>query len=194
MCDAFRSIATSTYSNATNTFDGSIVAPRSGNDFRFFGLIAGPGIELIQTPTQVLIRQASIFTRSGMYMNLGQNITHTSPVDFYPDLFANLPGQFNDGYYSDGVITFPSTNSYTISVSITHASDDITATLEDLQGIQYATGVKTYNSPNPSTFRNSLSFSRTLDIPGGTQLRLRLTSQSSGTILLSKSFITVYLI
>lgn len=192
MCDAIRSITSATYSNATDTFDASIVAPRQDNDFRFYGLIAGPGVSLVQTPTQVIIDQTATYVRSGMKMNMGSDFDYTLPINYYPELQSNLPGEYNDGYYADGVIRIPTTGFYTISVCVSHISNDITAILEDIDGLQYATGTNSFTGP--AIYRNSLSYSRSLQLQGGTQLRLRLISQSSGTLLASKSYITAYLI
>jgi hypothetical protein len=189
MCDASNELqSSSTYSNAAVVFDATIVGVRDVNDFRFYGLIAGPGISILETATTVTVIDEPTVGVIGMFMNMGADLVYGVPISYVPQLDSTGLGQYNNGLYAAGIITPQVSGSHTLSWLVSFMSTNINVIVEYLDGTLIA------NSPyrfDDRTRPTSVGSTRTLDLVGGVPIRLRIVSTSPGTLLLSNSYITV---
>lgn len=183
-CNPSNNIATDcTYSNADPTADASIVGTQNGNDFPFFGVIAGPGISVTQTPTTVQVDQLATTTSMGMFVNMGQDLTYGVPISYIVEFDASGPGQYDQ---LNSIV--PVTGSVFVSWSVSYVSTNITVQLEDANtGVVLARSAMNFSSIRPDT----ISSARDLDLVAGQQLRLRIISTSPGQLLLSRSYFTL---
>lgn len=174
-----------TYSNAATVFDATIVGTRNDNDFRFYGVTAEPGISLTQTATNVQISQIQQVPM-GLYMNLGQDVQYNNNINYIPQLDSSGFGQYNS-LYTD-VITIPTTGPYLVSWLVSHIGTSLNVFFELEDGTLFAQSrYKVPVDPRP----NSVSSSRILDLVAGQQFRLRVSAYDAGTLLLSKSYLTM---
>jgi hypothetical protein len=177
-------ISDCTYSSAPG--DGVIVGPRDGNDFRFYGFIAGPGIEVVQNPTFVGVRQQPNLTTLGKFVNMGNDIIVNGVVNYFPNLNATGPGQYDQ---IGNVI--PVTTNYTISFLVSYVGQSIEVFLYDI-----ATNVVLFSTRNEytSTFdrRDSVLSVRNVNLVADQQIGIRIRIKSTnGQLLLSKSYLTI---
>lgn len=189
VCKPENTVSDSCDYDTVRPFDATIVTTKVDNDFPFYGLIAGPGIAISQTPTNVVVQRDLAYVVPGISMSLGNGSLTFNQINTYPQLVVNRPGQYNDGLYANGVITpFISGSTY-ISVSISYIARNFMFFIEDQNGVVYMRGENNYFVND--TIIDTLHSSRSMDIPPGTRLRLRISSLTSGTVLLDQSYITV---
>lgn len=177
-------ISDCTYSAAPA--DGVIVGPRNVNDFRFYGLIAGPGIEVTQTPTFVGLRQQPNLTTLGKFVNMGQDIAVSGTVNYFPTLDSSGPGQYDQ--IGD---TIPISTDYTVSFNVSYIGTNIEVFLYDP-----TTNTVLFSATNSylttTNQRDTLSSSKKVFLQAGQQIAVRIRIVStSGQLLLSKSYLTI---
>jgi len=177
-------ISDCTYSAAPA--DGVIVGPRQGNDFRFYGLIEGPGIEITQNPTFVAIRQRSNLTPLGKFVNMGNDVAVSGTVNYFPTLNSSGLGQYDQ--IGDVI---PITTVYTISFLVNYIGRRIQVVLYDPStNAVLFTAENTYVSPFDR--RDSLSSSRAVSLQSGQQIAVRIFIESTnGQLILSRSYLTI---
>lgn len=172
-----------TASNADPQADGLLVGPQIGNDFRFYGLIGGPGIEIGYTPETVQIGQRPL-APVGRFGNMGADMTFSSPVNVVVDFDYSGLGQYNN--FTDDII--PITTNYTVSWSVNYIADGITITLED-SGQVLARSQQSFVSPTPLI--NTLTSTRNMELSAGSRPVLRIVTTTGGQLLLSTSYFTL---
>jgi len=175
------------YYTADQNAEASIVAGRDGNNFRFYGITAGPGIQINQSPTLVQLRQAPTTTSLGKYVSLGAldvNIGGNG-TNYFPTMVVNGPGQYDE----IGDVT-PITGSYTVSISVAFSALlSIEISVFDLTANSQIMFTSLFGvlSSNIST----LSASKTVDIPANHNIRVRINTNGYGTLYLTKSYFTL---
>lgn len=185
-----------TYSTATSVFDATIVGTRNVNDFRFFGLSEGPGIQLTQLANVVQIAQRPAESIRGLYMGMGDDFQYSSSLTYLPQLNSSGLGQYNHNLYDNGLITPPIDGPYIVSWLVSHIGTSLNVFLEDVNTSEIIASSRylfTPDGPNVTLVPNSIGSSRILDLNTTQKLRLRITSAANGTqtLLLSKSNITI---
>ncbi len=175
------------YYTADPNADASIVATRDVNNFRFYGMIAGPGIQINQAPTLVQLRQAPTITSIGKYVSLGTSDVNIggNGTDYIPTLVVNGPGQYDE----IGNVT-PITGSYTASLSVSFSSlSSITIYVVDFTNNTQIMIGSLFNalSPNIAT----LSVSKTVDIPANHNVGVRINTVGFGILYLARSYFTL---
>lgn len=166
--------------------DGVIVGPRVGNEFRFYGLIEGPGIDIIQTANIVGIRPAIGRTSLGKFVNMGQDVNVSGTVNYFPTLNSSGLGQ-----YDQIGNTIPITTIYTVSVIVNYIGTRIQVVLYDP-----STNAVLFTVENQITStlsrRNSVSSTRNVSLTAGQQVAVRILIESTnGQLLLSNSYLTI---
>lgn len=165
--------------------DGVITATQDGNNFQFYGLIAGPGIQLTQSPTTIIITPTNGPSDViGKFVNMGQDLVHAVPINYTVTFNSSGPGQYDQ--IGD---TIPITTRYRVSWDVTYSGTQITTLLEDADtGVLLASASTSYIS---STKPDTISSSRKMLLNAGQRLRFRITSTAPGTLFLSKSYLTI---
>jgi hypothetical protein len=184
-CSSYNEIISGcTYSSVAA--DGVIVGPRIGNEFRFYGLIEGPGIDITQTANVVGIRTAADREPIGKFVNMGPDVNVSGTVNYFPTLNASGLGQ-----YDRIGNTIPITTIYTVSFLVNYIGTRIQVVLYDP-----STNATLFSVENQFTNTlsrvSSVSSTRNVSLVAGQQVAVRILIESTnGQLLLSNSYLTI---
>ena len=162
--------------------DASIIAGRSGNNFQFYGLIGGPGIQITENTNTIRIDEVTTATPFGKFVNMGQDLTHAGPISYNVITNSSGPGQYD--LLGDFI---PITGPIRVSYNVTYTGP-LVAIEFSINGQVVAKSATGYSL---GIQQNTFGSSRVMMLNAGDQISLRIAAYGSGTLFLSKSYLTI---